>query len=184
MSSHTTSTIFVIGGTGAQGMPIVAALVADKKYSVRVLTRDASSPRAQALLALGNVSFLEGSFADEDVLREGFRGCDGAFINIDGFNTGEKTETYWAIRSYEIAIEEGIKFFVYGNLDYALKKSGYESKFRTGHYDGKGRMAEWILSQNQSNGDTMGAAVFTTGPYIEMAVSPRSIVSVTAKVAL
>ena len=44
MSSHTTSTIFVIGGTGAQGMPIVAALVADKKYSVRVLTRDASSP--------------------------------------------------------------------------------------------------------------------------------------------
>jgi uncharacterized protein YbjT (DUF2867 family) len=70
MSSHTTSTIFVIGGTGAQGMPIVAALVADKKYSVRVLTRDASSPRAQALLALGNVSILEGSFADEAVLRE------------------------------------------------------------------------------------------------------------------
>ena len=33
MSSHTTSTIFIIGGTGAQGMPIVAALVADKKYS-------------------------------------------------------------------------------------------------------------------------------------------------------
>ena len=126
MSSHTTSTIFVIGGTGAQGMPIVAALVADKKYSVRVLTRDASSPRAQALLALGNVSILEGSFADEAVLREGFRGCDGAYVNIDGFNTGEKTETYWAIRSYEIAIEEGIKFFVYGNLDYALKQSGYE----------------------------------------------------------
>ena len=104
MSSHTTFTIFVIGGTGAQGMPIVAALVADKKYSVRVLTRDASSPRAQALLALGNVSILEGSFADEAVLREGFRGCDGAYVNIDGFNTGEKTETYWAIRSYEIAI--------------------------------------------------------------------------------
>ena len=51
MSSHTTSTIFVIGGTGAQGMPIVRALVADKKYSVRVLTRDSSSPRAQELLS-------------------------------------------------------------------------------------------------------------------------------------
>ena len=83
------------------------------------------------------------------MLREGFRGCDGAFINIDGFNTGEKTETYRAIRSYEIAIEEGIKFFVYGNLDYALKKSGYDSRFRTGHYDGKGRMAEWFLFQNE-----------------------------------
>ncbi|WP_427132245.1 NmrA family NAD(P)-binding protein [Pseudarthrobacter sp. S9] len=172
MSSQTTPTIFIIGGTGAQGMPIVQGLVADKKYKVRVLTRDATSPRAQALLALGNVSILEGSFADEDVLREGFRGCDGAYVNIDGFNTGEKTEMYWAIRSYEIAIEEGIKFYVYGNLDYALKKSGYDSKFRTGHYDGKGRIAEWVLFQNQKNKDRMGAAVFTSGPYIEMVISP------------
>src|SRR5215471_945839 len=169
VSSHTTSEIFVIGGTGAQGMPIIRALVADKKYSVRFLTRDPASRRAKELLTLDNVSVLEGSFADEAILREGFRGCDGAFVNIDGFNTGEKTETYWAIRSYEIALEEGIKFFVYGNLDYALKKSGYDSTFRTGHYDGKGRMAEWILSQNQSNGDRMGAAIFTSGPYIEMA---------------
>ena len=172
MSSHKTSKIFVIGGTGAQGIPVIQALVADKKYSVRVLSRDPASPRAKELLALGNVSILEGTFADEAVLREGFRGCDGAFVNIDGFNTGEKSEMYWAIRSYEIAIEEGIKVFVYGNLDYGLKKSGYDSRFRTGHYDGKGRVGEWILLQNQVNRDRMGAAVFTTGPYIEMAISP------------
>jgi LmbE family N-acetylglucosaminyl deacetylase len=142
MSSHATSKIFVIGGTGAQGIPIIRDLVKDGKYSVRVLTRDSSSARAKGLLALGNVSFLEGSFADEAILREGFRSCDGAFVNLDGFNTGEKAEVYWAIRSYEIAIEEGIEFFVYGNLDYALKKSGYDSTFRAGHYDGKGRIAE------------------------------------------
>ena len=171
-SSHATSNIFVIGGTGAQGIPIVKALVADKRYSVRVLSRDSTSPRAKALLELGNVSFLEGSFADEAVLREGLRSCDGAFVNIDGFNAGEKTETYWAIRTYELAVEEGIKFFVYGNLDYVLKKSGYDSRFRTGHYDGKGRVGEWILFQNQVNSDRMGAAVFTTGPYIEMVISP------------
>ena len=172
MFSHTTSNIFVIGGTGAQGIPIIRALVADKKYSVRVLSRDPTSRRATDLLALGNVSILEGTFTDEAVLREGFRGCDGAFVNIDGFNTGEKTEIYWAIRSYEIAIEEGIKYFVYGNLDYGLKKSGYDSRFRTGHYDGKGRVGEWILFQNQVNRDRMGAAVFTSGPYIEMTISP------------
>jgi hypothetical protein len=177
MPTQATSTIFVIGGTGAQGMPIVRALVADNKYAVRVLTRDTTSPRAQALLALGNVSLVEGTFADEDVLREGFGSSDGVFINIDGFNTGEKTETYWAFRSYEIAIEEGIKFFVYGNLDYVLKKSGYDSKFRTGHYDGKGRMAEWILFQNEENRDRMGAAVFTSGPYIEMVISPRTVMT-------
>src|SRR5581483_4971359 len=85
MSSHKTSKIFVVGGTGAQGIPIIRALVADQKYSVRFLTRDSASRRAEDLLALNNVSVLEGSLADESILREGFRGCDGAFINIDGF---------------------------------------------------------------------------------------------------
>src|SRR6202047_3961097 len=108
MSSHTTSKIFVIGGTGAQGIPIIRALVSDKKYSVRFLSREPASQRATDLLALENVSVLQGSFADEAILREGFRGCDSAFVNIDGFNTGEKAETYWAIRCYEIAIEEGV----------------------------------------------------------------------------
>ena len=132
MSTQHTSKIFIIGGTGAQGIPVITSLVADKKYSVRVLTRDPSSPRAKALLALGNVELVEGTFADETDLRNGYRGCDGAFVNIDGFNCGEKNETYWAIRAYELAIEEGIKFFVYGNLDYSLKKSGYDRRFRTG----------------------------------------------------
>jgi hypothetical protein len=181
MSLETPSNIFVIGGTGAQGMPIVRALVADGKYAVRVLTRDLHSARAKELLVLGNVSFLEGTFADEVVLREGFSSCDAAFVNIDGFNTGEKTETYWAIRAYEIALEMGVKFFVYGNLDYTLKKSGYDSRFRTGHYDGKGRMGEWIRFQTQSNGKRMGAAIFTTGPYMEMAFSSMTPMSPTVE---
>jgi NmrA-like family len=181
MSSHTASTIFVIGGTGAQGIPIIRDLVSDKKYSVRFLSRDPASGRATDLLALDNVSVLEGSFADEAALREGFRDCDGAFVNIDGFHTGEKSEIYLAMRSYEIAIEEGVKFFVYGNLDYGFKKSGYDSRFRTGHYDGKGRVGEWILLQNQANRDRMGAAVFTTGPYIEMTISRGTPMSPTVE---
>lgn len=171
MSSRVPSTIFVIGGTGAQGLPVIRALVADGKYAVRALSRDPESRRAIELSTLGNVSIVKGTFADEAVLRDGFRNCSAAYINLDGFNTGEKTEIYWAIRCYEIAIEEDVKFFVYGNLDYALKRSGYDSRFRTGHYDGKGRVGEWILFQNLTNRDRMGAALLTTGPYMEMAVS-------------
>lgn len=174
-SHHHTSYIFVVGGTGAQGIPVVRGLVQDKKYKCRVLTRDVNSTRAQELLALGNVELVEGSFASEADLRKGFRGCDGAFVNIDGFNCGEKTEVYWAIRSYELALEEGIKFYVYGNLDYAYKKGGYDPKFRAGHYDGKGRVGEWVLAQNQANSARMGVAVFTTGPYIEMAIAKSTI---------
>jgi hypothetical protein len=174
VSSQSVSRIFVIGATGAQGLPVVRGLVGDGKYSVLALSRDANSARARSLVDLGDVAILEGTFADEANLRAGFRACDGAFVNLDGFNTGEKTETYWAIRCYEIALEEGVKFFVYGNLDYTLKKAGYDSRFRTGHYDGKGRMGEWILFQNQFNRERMGAALFTSGPYMEMAFSSKT----------
>ncbi|KAM0251645.1 hypothetical protein ACHAQJ_008105 [Trichoderma viride] len=179
MASQNVSKIFVIGGTGVQGFPIVKALVSDKKYQVRVLTRDTSSARANELLALGNVELLQGTFENELTLRNGFRGCDGAFVNIDGFNTGEKTEMYWAIRTYEIAIEEGIKFFVYGSIPYVLKLGGYDSKFLAGHMNGKGRIGQWILFQNIENKEKMGASLFTVGPYIDMTIGSRTVMSPT-----
>ena len=178
MPSHHTTKIFIIGGTGAQGIPVVRGLVRDSAYTVRILTRDSTSARAQQLKSLNpsHVSLVTGSFASETDLRSGFRGCDGAFVNIDGFNCGEKTEIYWAMRCYEIAREEGVKFFVYGNLDYVSKKSGYDERFRTGHYDGKGRIGEWILQQGRDDRDgSMGVACFTTGPYIEMAIAAGTI---------
>jgi hypothetical protein len=171
MALQQVSKIFVVGGTGAQGLPVISSLVQDKKYLVRVLTRSQSSIRAKYLASLGNVEFIEGTFASESDLRRGYQGCDGAYINIGGFNCGEKTELYWAIRAYELAQEEGIKFFVYGNLDYGYKKSGYEPKFRCGHYDGKGRIAEWVLFQNKFNQHHMKASVLTSGPYIDMTVA-------------
>ena len=173
----TTPTVFVIGGTGAQGIPVIQGLVHDNAFKARVLTRDPTSARSKTLKALGDVELVKGTFANEETLHHGFRGCQYAFVNIDGFNSGEKTEMYWAIRAYEIALEEGVKFFVYGNLDYAYKKSGYDPRCRTGHYDGKGRIGEWILQQTKDNGRRMGAALFTTGPYIEMAISAATIMT-------
>jgi hypothetical protein len=171
MALRDPSKVFIIGGTGAQGIPVIKSLVADKKYSCLVLTRDATSSRAQSLLKLPNVEFLTGTFTDESALRAGFKQCGRAFVIIDGFNSGEKSEVYWSMRAYEIALEEGVSFFVFGNLDYSLKKSGYDPRFRAGHYDGKGRVGEWILSQNRDNSKRMKAALFTTGPYLEMAIS-------------
>ena len=94
---------------------------------------------------------------------------------IDGFNSGEKTEMFWTIRAYELAIEAGVKFYIHGNLDYVYNNPGFDPKFRTGHYDGKGRIAEWILQQTKDNRHRMGAAAFTTGPYIEMTISAQTI---------
>ncbi|KAH6646648.1 hypothetical protein BKA67DRAFT_580141 [Truncatella angustata] len=173
--------ILVIGGTGAQGLPIVRSLTKDGRYRCRVLTRDISGERAQTLGSLPGVELFGGSFENEQTLRDAYKGCDAAFVNIDGFNTGEKGETYWAIRVFELALENGgIKFFVYGNLDYTYKKSGYRPEFRSGHYDGKGRIGEWILSHSPklpggSKTSNMGIALFTTGPYLEMILSGGTV---------
>jgi len=185
MNFPTFSKVFIIGGTGAQGIPVIRNLVSDGRYSVRVLTRDTSSQRARSLQAFGNnVELIEGSFTDEESMRKGYRGCDAAFVNIDGFNVGEKGELFWAIRAYELAVEDGgIRFFVYGNLDYIYKLSGYDPKFRSGHYDGKGRIGEWILFQGsqaaKASPSAMGVALFTTGPYIEMTIASNTIMTPT-----
>lgn len=162
-------TIFIIGGTGAQGIPVIRGLVSDEHYAVRILTRDPTSPRAQHLVTLGpDVTLLRGSFTSESDIRAGLAGCYGAFINIDGFATGEAMETWWTIRCYELALEAGIKMYVHGNLDFVYKLGGYKPEFRCGHYDGKGRMAEWILGRPKGG---MNKAAFTTGPYMEMVIA-------------
>src|ERR1700733_4934123 len=65
MTSQDASKVFVIGGTGAQGIPVIKSLVSDKKYSCLILTRDPNSSRAQSLVKLPNVELLTGTFTDE-----------------------------------------------------------------------------------------------------------------------
>lgn len=170
--------VFIVGGTGAQGVPIVRDLAADPQYSLTILTRDPDGARAQELLALApsRIELIKGTFESEADLRRGLKGCWGAFINVDGFMVGEKAETFWTMRIYELAVECGLGAFVYGNLDYVYKKSGYKPDFRTGHEDGKGRVGEWILDQHRRNKDglpgyDMKVSLFTTGPYLDMAIS-------------
>ena len=44
------------------------------------------------------------------------------------------------MRIYEIAVQSGIEHYVWGALDYATKKGGFNEKFRCGHFDGKGKV--------------------------------------------
>ncbi|KAJ8133338.1 hypothetical protein O1611_g278 [Lasiodiplodia mahajangana] len=105
--------ISVIGATGAQGIPVVKALVSSGLYTVRALTRDPTNTRFKELQSYGPVEAAVGTFASEPNLRALFRGAWGAYVNIDGFNSGEKSEIFWTIRAWELAIEEGVQFFVW-----------------------------------------------------------------------
>jgi uncharacterized protein YbjT (DUF2867 family) len=129
----------VIGGTGAQGAAVVRALASSSKYSIKVLTRDVSSSQAQELRA-PTVSLIEGDCFNEADLAAAFKGIESCFVNTNGFAVGEKSELYWGIRIYEIAVFAGVRHFVYGGLDYCSRKAGFDPSYRCHHYDAKGKV--------------------------------------------
>ncbi|RYP54409.1 hypothetical protein DL768_000826 [Monosporascus sp. mg162] len=157
--------ILIIGGTGAQGMPVVKALAESGRYRVRVLTRSTESSRAQELAALQNVTLIQGAQDNQQDLHRAFQGVYGAWVNTDGFTLGEKNELYYGIRAYEIARAEGVRHYVWANIEYALKTAYWNEKYHCGHMDAKGRIGDFILAQGQEG---MKSSLLSTGPYMEM----------------
>jgi len=136
-------TIVVIGGTGAQGASIVRHLASTNDYNILTLTRNTTSPRAEALARLPHVTLIAMNTAhgyDLEAFSKAAAQSDCAFINTDGFAVGEQAETYWGIRLFELARRAGVKHFVYSGLDYIGAKSGYDPKLYVGHYEGKARV--------------------------------------------
>ena len=156
--------VLVIGGTGAQGSAVIRVLSKAGNYSITALTRSTSSKAAVSIGSLPNVALVEGNTYHEPTLRSALKGVDSAFINTNGFAIGEKAEIHWGIRIYELAREAGVRHFVWGSLDYALKKGKYDPRFRCSHYDGKSKVAEFILAQPT---EPMAFTVLASGPYME-----------------
>jgi uncharacterized protein YbjT (DUF2867 family) len=71
--------VTVLGATGTQGGAVARALLADGAFTVRAVTRDAASPKAQILAGLG-AHVMEASLTDEGGLRRAFDGAYGAFL--------------------------------------------------------------------------------------------------------
>jgi len=72
--------IAVIGGTGSQGGGVVSAILADpaKEFKCRVLTRNASSPKALALKEKG-CEIVEANLDNVESLKKAFAGAYGVF---------------------------------------------------------------------------------------------------------
>ncbi|CAG8716526.1 9867_t:CDS:2, partial [Acaulospora colombiana] len=170
--------ILFIGGTvelGAQGIPAIKALLSPGKdgepspYAVRVVTRDPSNWRAAELQNLG-CELVTGSVKDLPSIYNALEGVYGAFVNTDGFTIGEKEELFAAFRIYELAKERGVKHYVWSNLDYMSKKGNFDPKYRCGHYDAKGRVADFLKAQPSAKTVEEGTvwSILTSGPYMDM----------------
>jgi len=170
--------ILVVGATGAQGIAVIDSLLAPTEdgspspYAIRALTRDPSSRRAKELAAKG-VECVKGSFDDFATVEVALCGVYGAWVNTDGFTVGEQKEIYAGMRIFELAKQNGnVRHYVWSSLDYGFKKGNYDPAYRCEHYDGKGRVAEWMKAQpsSQHNDAEVGMSwsIITSAPYMEM----------------
>lgn len=129
-----------------------------------VQTRNPNSANAQTLAALENVSFAIGAPDDEEALKRAFVGIDYAFVNLNTWALGIKNEIYWGIRIFEIAVQSGVKHYIWSSLDNFFHQTKYDESLRVGHYYGKGHVEQWLSALPQ---EPTRWSVLTTGPYIE-----------------
>lgn len=140
------------------------ALSESGRYKIRAFTRSGSSEHAQLFTSLPNVELFLGSAQSEPDLRNALVDVNLAFVNTNSFATGIKGEIYWGIRIFELAIQAGVKHYIWSNLDNVLRESGYDESVNSGHYSGKSRVAQWMQAQPQ---EPMNWSLLTTGPYLE-----------------
>ena len=106
--------IFVCGATGTQGGATARHLRA-ADVTVHALVRDTSSPKAQALEALG-VKLFPGNYDDAESLKAALAGCTGIFLNFSPSFTDFTQETRHAKTVIAAAKEAGVKHAAYASV--------------------------------------------------------------------
>ncbi|GAA2554711.1 NmrA/HSCARG family protein [Winogradskya consettensis] len=103
--------IAIVGATGAQGGGLAKAILADpgSEFTVRALTRDVTSEKAQELVKLG-AEVIEADNYDAHSLVKAFTGAYGAFL----------VTNFWAHMSADKELEEA------ANLAAAAKQAGLQ----------------------------------------------------------
>ncbi|EKM49926.1 uncharacterized protein PHACADRAFT_153110 [Phanerochaete carnosa HHB-10118-sp] len=115
-----------------------------------------------------------GSVDDLATVFVALRGAWGAFVNTDTFTIGEQKEIFIGMRIFELAKQaKTVRHYIWSSLDYITKISGYDPKYKTGHYDAKGRVTDWLKAQPSVVSDSdLSWSSLTSGPYTEMLTLP------------
>lgn len=134
--------ILVTGATGAQGGSVAKALLHEKKFNVRILTRNAHSPKAQALLQAG-AEIAEGDMDDLQSLKKAMEGVYGVF-GVTSFWEHYEKEFHHGKNLVTAVHQSGIKHFVFSTLANYHQLSG--EKYFVAHFDLKAELEEYARS--------------------------------------
>jgi uncharacterized protein YbjT (DUF2867 family) len=148
--------ITVLGATGTQGGAVARMLLADGEFGVRAVTRDAASPKAQALAGLG-AHVVEATLTDEGSLRRAFDGAYGAFLVTPYWEhrspTRELAEVENLIRAAQAT---GLRHIVWSTLEDTREVIAADDDrmpvigdgYRVPHFDVKGGAADPLFAKS------------------------------------
>lgn len=134
--------ILVTGATGAQGGSVTKALLAENKFAVRILTRNANTEKVKAIKELG-AEVVTGDMNDIESLRLAMKDCYGVF-GVTNFWEHFDKEYALGKNLIDAVQQSSIKHFVFSSLEDYSKLSG--GKFPVPHYDMKAALQEYAKS--------------------------------------
>jgi len=106
--------ILVTGATGAQGYSVAKALLENNRWTVRCLTRNIHSEKAQVLQQAGAI-LAEGDLDDKGSLLKAMEGCYGVFGLTNFWEHFEK-EYQQGKNLIDAVHASGISHFIYSGL--------------------------------------------------------------------
>lgn len=164
-------TIVVVGATGNQGGSVARTFLNLPQWKVRAITRNPSSPAAQALEALG-AQVVQADLSDPDTMARAFQNAHAIFLNTDFWTTYRALTTRMTAQeglpsveenpdpgkaAYQTEISHGknaadaaarvptLERLVYSALPAITKLTG--AKYRSNHADSKGAVVDYIEAE-------------------------------------
>lgn len=144
-----------MGATGAQGGGLARAILNDpvSEFSVRAITRDASSDKAKALASQG-AEVVEANEDDKESLVRAFQGAYGAYcVTFYWSHFSPEKELAHAFNLARAVKEAGVKHVIWSSLEDSRKWIPLDDdrmptlmgKYKVPHFDTKGEAEQYFL---------------------------------------
>jgi len=150
-------TILVTGSTGAQGGGVAKHLLKSGRYTVRCLTRNPNSDKANAL-KLAGAEVRRGNFDDPASLSEAMEGCWGVF-GVTNYWEHFAKELSQGINLVDAVKKAKVPHFIFSSLPSAKKIT--KGKIEVPHFDTKGQIVEHARKRK------LGATLVSVAFYFE-----------------
>ncbi|KAL3426645.1 hypothetical protein PVAG01_00154 [Phlyctema vagabunda] len=157
--------LIVFGATGQQGGSVVRQVLHDselsKQYTIRAITRDASTPKAQELKKSG-VEIVEADLTKKSTLNTALKGGHTIFVmTAPSFGPGAKdSEITQGKTVADIAVEEGIKYMIFSTLPSCTRISNGKYTKVTA-FDAKAEIQDYISTL------PLKSAFFAPGSFMQ-----------------